>query len=92
MRYFKLNLSSEKYLFLINVFNFRSGYMLKDTVNFAEHIEKMMRQTLGVSDDETVDDEEDLPEEDPVDDQDDEDEEIDDEEEEEVGDEAHDEL
>ena len=83
---------AQRNLYLYDFFNFRSGYMLKDTVNFAEHIEKMMRQTLGVSEDETVEDEEDLPEEDPVDDQDDEDEEIDDEEEEEVGDEAHDEL
>ena len=66
--------------------------MLKDTVNFSEHIEKMMRQTLGVAEDEQVDDEEDLPEEDPVDDQDDDDEEEVDDEDEEGADGAHDEL
>jgi len=47
---------------LYNTATLRSGYMLKDTVNFAEHIETMMRQTLGVSQDEQVDDEPDLPE------------------------------
>ena len=41
---------------------FRSGFMLKDTVAFALHIENMMRETLGVSKDETVEEEEDLPE------------------------------
>ena len=36
--------------------------MLKDTVAFALHIENMMRDTLGVSKDETVEEEEELPE------------------------------
>ena len=36
--------------------------MLKDTVNFAEHIESMMRETLGVSAEEEVEEEEELPE------------------------------
>ena len=36
----------------------RSGFSLKDTVNFAETIELMMRQTLGVDADEQVDEEE----------------------------------
>lgn len=41
----------------------RSGYMLKETAGFAQSIEQMMRKTLGVSLDETVQEEEDeLPE------------------------------
>merc|ERR1712165_211618 len=43
----------------------RSGYMLKDTNVFALSIEKMMRETLGVDQDEQVEDEEELPEEAP---------------------------
>merc|ERR1712088_304483 len=35
-------------LMMFNTATLRSGYMLKDTVNFADHIEMMMRQTLGV--------------------------------------------
>jgi len=54
--------AKEMALMLYNTATLRSGYMLKDTVNFAEHIETMMRQTLGVSQDEQVDDEPDLPE------------------------------
>jgi heat shock protein beta len=50
-------------LMLYNTATLRSGYMLKDTVNFAEHIESMMRETLGVSAEEEVDEELDLPEE-----------------------------
>ncbi|KAB0795257.1 hypothetical protein PPYR_12096 [Photinus pyralis] len=40
----------------------RSGYMLRDTVDFAKSIEGMMRKTLGVSPDEQIEEEEDLPE------------------------------
>merc|ERR1712071_714307 len=71
-------------LMMYNTAALRSGYNLKDTVNFAEHIEKMMRQTLGVDEDEAVDEEEEIPEEEAED----EEEEFDDEEEEE----SHDEL
>ena len=67
----------------------RSGYMLKDTVNFAEQIEAMMRQTLGVDLDEKVEEEPEIAEEEPADD--DDEEEVDDEEEE-VKEESHDEL
>ena len=37
--------------------------MLKDTVAFAKHIEDMMRDTLGVSKEESVEEEDELPEE-----------------------------
>ena len=68
---------------------FRSGYMLKDTVNFAEHIESMMRDTLGVSAQEEIEEEEELPEE--AEEVDDDEEEIEDEEGE-AEEEPHDEL
>ncbi|CAL4067111.1 unnamed protein product, partial [Meganyctiphanes norvegica] len=41
----------------------RSGYMLKDTVDFAKTVEDMMRSTLGVPLDEQVEDEPDIPDE-----------------------------
>jgi heat shock protein beta len=67
---------------MFNTATLRSGFNLKDTVNFAESIELMMRQTLGVDADEQVDNEEEITDEEPPEDDDD-DEEDDDEEEEE---------
>merc|ERR1712013_281037 len=43
---------------MFNTATLRSGFSLKDTVNFAESIEKMMRETLGVDADEQVEEEE----------------------------------
>jgi len=43
----------------------RSGFMLKDTVEFAASVEEMMRTTLGVPLDEEVEEEVQLPEEEP---------------------------
>lgn len=37
----------------------RSGYLLKDTAEFAASVEQMMRQTLGIPADEQVEEEED---------------------------------
>jgi len=69
---------------MFNTATLRSGFPLKDTVNFAENIEVMMRKTLGVDVDEQVEEEEEvLDEEPPEDDDDDEEEEEEDEEEEE---------
>merc|ERR1711872_951326 len=75
-------------LMMYNTATLRSGYLLKDTVNFAEHIERMMRETLGVDADEQVDEEEELPEEEPADDA-EEEEDDEDEVEEEDEDESH---
>ena len=47
---------------MFNTATLRSGYMLKDTVAFADHIESMMRDTLGIDKDEQVEEEEELPE------------------------------
>jgi heat shock protein beta len=69
---------------MYNTATLRSGYSLKDTVNFAQQIEAMMRQTLGVDADELVEEEEEVTDEEPPEeDEDDEEEEEDDEEEEE---------
>ena len=62
----------------------RSGFSLKDTVNFAETIELMMRQTLGVDADEQVDEEEEVKDEEPPEEDEDDEEEEEDEEEEDV--------
>jgi len=65
----------------------RSGYMLKDTVDFSKTVEEMMRATLGIPIDEQVEEEPEIPDEPDLDE-----EEIDDEED--AGDieEMHDEL
>merc|ERR1712179_749813 len=69
---------------MYNTATLRSGYSLKDTVNFAQQIEAMMRQTLGVDADELVEEEEEVTDEEPPEeDEDDAEEEEDDEEEEE---------
>jgi len=74
---------------MYNTANLRSGFALKDTVNFAEQIELMMRQTLGVDADEKVDEEEEITDEEPPEeDEDDEEEEEEDEDEEEVEEDA----
>lgn len=49
-------------LMLFRTATLRSGYMLRETSDFAESIEMMMRKTLGVSLDEQVEEEEDVPE------------------------------
>jgi len=86
-------------LMMFNTATLRSGYMLRDTVAFSNHIESMMRDTLGIDKDEGVEEEEELVEETPEDDEDDEDDEEEedededeDEEEEEGGEEEKDEL
>jgi len=67
---------------MFNTATLRSGFNLKDTVNFAEQIETLMRQTLGVDADEKVDEEEEVLDEEPPEEEDDEDEEDEEEEEE----------
>ena len=51
----------------------RSGGSLNDTVNFAQQIEAMMRQTLGVDADEMVDEEKEVTDEEPPEENDDQD-------------------
>jgi len=77
---------------MFNTATLRSGFSLKDTVNFAESIELMMRQTLGVDADEPVDEEEELTDEEPPEDDDDDEEEEDEEEEDVEEDNSRDEL
>jgi heat shock protein beta len=71
-------------LMMFNTATLRSGYMLKDTVAFANHIESMMRQTLNIDKDEEVEEEEEIADDEPTEEEDeDEEEEEEDEEEEE---------
>merc|ERR1719481_885922 len=73
--------AKEMAVMMFNTATLRSGFNLKDTVNFAEQIEKMMRQTLGVDEDEQVEEEEEILDEEPPEDDDDDEEEEEDEEE-----------
>lgn len=51
-------------LMMFRTATLRSGYMLKDTPEFAETVEQMMRQTLGIPADEEIDeDDTEIPEE-----------------------------
>merc|ERR1711950_2418 len=82
-------------LMMFNTATLRSGYMLRDTVSFSNHIESMMRDTLGIDKDEGVEEEEEIVEDEPEDDEDEDEEEEDEddeEEEEEGGGEDKDEL
>merc|ERR1712241_244743 len=74
--------AKEMAVMMFNTATLRSGFALKDTVNFAEHIEAMMRKTLGVDIDEQVEAEEEITDEEPPEDDDDDEEEEDEEEEE----------
>merc|ERR1719249_101324 len=58
--------ATEMALMMYNTATLRSGYSLKDTVNFAQQIEAMMRQTLGVDADEQVEEEEEITDEEPM--------------------------
>merc|ERR1719187_2882841 len=84
--------AKEMALMMYNTATLRSGYMLKDTVNFALNIEKMMRQTLGVDQDEAVEEEVELSEEAPEEEGEDDDEDEEEEEDEEEGEDKKDEL
>ena len=75
--------AKEMALMMFNTATLRSGYMLKDTVAFANHIENIMRTQLGVDKDEQVDEEEEIADEEPPEDDDDEEEEEEEEDEEE---------
>merc|ERR1711915_298639 len=68
-------------IMMFNTATLRSGFALKDTVNFAEQIEIMMRKSLGVDVDEQIEEEEEITDEEPPEDDDDDEEEEEDEEE-----------
>jgi len=75
--------AKEMALMMFNTATLRSGYMLKDTVAFADHVENIMRTQLGVDKDEQVDEEEEIVDEEPPEDDEDEEEEEEEEEDEE---------
>ena len=76
-------IAKEMALMMFNTATLRSGYMLKDTVAFANHVENIMRTQLGVDKDKQVDEEEEIADEEPPEDDDDEEEEEEEEDEEE---------
>jgi len=80
--------AKEMAIMMFNTATLRSGFPLKDTVNFAEQIEIMMRKSLGVDLDEQIEEEEEITDEEPPEDDDDEEEEEEDEEEEDVEEDA----
>merc|ERR1739844_24360 len=80
--------AKEMAIMMFNTATLRSGFPLKDTVNFAEQIEVMMRKSLGVDLDEQIEEEEEITDEEPPEDDDDEEEEEEDEEEEEAEEDA----
>jgi len=84
--------ASDMAVMMYNTATLRSGYSLKDTVNFAQQIEAMMRQTLGVDADEQVEEEEEITDEEPPEDDDEDEEEEEEEEDEEEVDAPKDEL
>merc|ERR1711944_68448 len=69
-------------LMMFQTATLRSGYMVKDTTVFANQIEGMMRDSLGIDKDELVEGEEELVDEIPEDEEDDEEEEDDEDEDE----------
>lgn len=56
--------AKELALIMFRTATLRSGFSLQDSAEFADSVEKLMRQTLGISEDEQVEEEEDIPQED----------------------------
>lgn len=54
--------AQELALIMFRTATLRSGFMLQESAEFAESVEKLMRQTLGIPDDEQVEEEEIEPE------------------------------
>lgn len=56
--------AKELALIMFRTATLRSGFMLQESADFADSVEKLMRQTLGIPEDEQVEEEEDIPEQD----------------------------
>lgn len=56
--------AKELALIMFRTATLRSGFSLQESAEFADSVEKLMRQTLGISEDEQVEEEEDIPQED----------------------------
>lgn len=54
--------AKELALIMFRTATLRSGFMLQESADFADSVEKLMRQTLGIPEDEQVEEEEDIPE------------------------------
>lgn len=55
--------AKELALIMFRTATLRSGFTLQESADFADSVEKLMRQTLGIPEDEQVEEEEDIPEE-----------------------------
>lgn len=55
--------AKELALIMFRTATLRSGFTLQESADFADSVEKLMRQTLGISEDEQVEEEEDISEE-----------------------------
>lgn len=55
--------AKELALIMFRTATLRSGFTLQESAEFADSVEKLMRQTLGISENEQVEEEEDIPEE-----------------------------
>lgn len=56
--------AEELALIMFRTATLRSGFMLQESADFADSVEKLMRQTLGIPENEQVEEEEDQPEDD----------------------------
>lgn len=54
--------AEELALIMFRTATLRSGFMLQESADFADSVEKLMRQTLGISENEQVEEEEDITE------------------------------
>lgn len=54
--------AQELALIMFRTATLRSGFMLQESADFADSVEKLMRQTLGIPENEQIEEEEDLPE------------------------------
>ena len=86
------NAAKEMAVMMFHLATLRSGYMIKDTGTFAQDIEGLIRENLGVDKDELVEEEEELPEELAEEEDDDEDDEDEDDEDEDEDDEEGEEI
>lgn len=54
--------AKELALIMFRTATLRSGFLLQESADFADSVEKLMRQTLGIPEHEQIDEEDDLPE------------------------------
>lgn len=53
--------AEELALIMFRTATIRSGFMLQESADFADSVEKLLRKTLGISENEQIEEEEELP-------------------------------